>query len=64
MKPKEEVKTVRLKRLEGKLILILKSKRYLESELEKIRNKENYVKNNINKEKKAISLINKAKRLR
>jgi len=64
MKAKREEKTVRLKRLEGRLILILKSKRYLESEIEKIKKKESYIKNKISKEKKAISLINRARRLR
>lgn len=64
MKTKGEVKTARLKSFEGKLILLLKSKNYLENELEKVRNKESYIRNKISKEKKAISLINKARKLR
>ena len=64
MKAKREEKTVRLRRLEGRLVLLLKSRNYLESELEKIRKKESYIRNKISKEKKAISLINRAKRLR
>ena len=60
----KEVKTVRLRRLEEKLILIQKSKNYVENELEKIRGREAFLRDKISKEKKAISLVNRAKRLR
>jgi predicted nucleic acid-binding Zn-ribbon protein len=61
---KKEVKTVRLRRLEQNLALIQKSENYLEDELRKIREKEAYIRDKISKEKKAISLISRAKKLR
>jgi len=64
MESGKEVKTTRLKKLEGKLSLILKSKNYIENELRRIRDKEKETREKISKEKKAISLINRAKKLR
>jgi sugar diacid utilization regulator len=64
MKAKKEVKTARLKSFEGKLALIMKFKNYLENELERIRNRESFIRGKISKEKKAISLVNRAKKLR
>lgn len=64
MVQKKEMKTVRLRKLEGKLALLEKSRNYVEGELKKIREKENYIRDKIRKEKKAILLVNKAKRLR
>ena len=64
MKTKKEIKTVRLRRLEGKLALIQKSGDYLENELKKIRDKESILRDKIRKEKKAIALVTRAKRLR
>lgn len=64
MVQKKEEKTIRLKRLEQKLLLILKSKDYVENELKKIRQKEMDVRGKIRKEKKAISFVNRAKKLR
>ena len=64
MKTKKEIKTVRLRRLEGKLALIQKTENYLGNELKKIRDKESILRNKISKEKKAIALVNRAKRLR
>lgn len=60
----KEVKTTRLKKLEEKLFLILKSKNYVENELKRIRDKEKETREKIRKERKAISLIIKAKKLR
>ena len=60
----KEMKTARLKRLETKLLFIEKSKAYLEKELVKIRVKEKIIKEKISKEKKAIALVIKAKKLR
>ena len=56
MESKKEVKTIRLKRFEGKLALIQKSKNYVEDELKKIRDKERYIKDKIGKEKKQSHL--------
>ena len=64
MKQKKETKTIRLKRLEGKLAIVIKSKNYAENELKKIQGIEQIIKEKIRKEKKAISLVNRAKRLR
>ena len=58
------MKTVRLRRLEAKLSLMNKSEDYVKKELEKIRKKGAILRNKISKEKKAISLVNKAKKLR
>ena len=64
MASKKEVKTVRLRRFEEKLVLIQKSKNYLENELKKIRDKESVLRDKISKEKKAIALVTRAKKLR
>ncbi|MEK9207808.1 MAG: hypothetical protein AAB922_04950 [Patescibacteria group bacterium] len=64
MASKKEVKTVRLRRFEEKLVLIQKSKNYLENELKKIRDKESVLRDKISKEKKAIVLVTRAKKLR
>ncbi|GAI99280.1 unnamed protein product [marine sediment metagenome] len=64
MKTKEEVKSNRLKALEKKFAIIEKSKNYLEQELFKIRDIEKKLREKIRKEKKAISLLNMAKKLR
>jgi len=61
---KKEIKTVRLRRFEYKLSLIQKSRTYVENELKKIREKEAFIRGKIRKEKKAITLVNRAKRLR
>ena len=61
---KKEIKTVRLKRLEGNLALVMKSKRYVEGELDRVREKEEILRKKIGRQKKAISLVNKAKKLR
>ncbi len=60
----KEVKTTRLKEFEKKLLIIKKTKAYLEKEILKIRDKETKMKEKIMKEKQAISLVNKAKKLR
>jgi len=60
----KEVKTTRLKEFEKKLLIIKKTKAYLEKEIFKIRDKETKMKEKIIKEKQAISLVNKAKKLR
>jgi hypothetical protein len=64
MEQKKEIKTVRLKRLEEKLALIQKTKDYLENELRKVREKEAYTRDKMGKERQAIVLVNKAKKLR
>lgn len=64
MKSKKEAKTVRLRRLEDKLALVQKTENYLEEELKKIRDKGAVLREKIRKEKKAISLANRAKSLR
>ena len=64
MKAKKETKTIRLKRLENKLAFLQKSKKYVDSELDRIRKREKDLSKKISKEKKAISLVNKAKKLR
>ena len=64
MKMKKEAKTVRLRRLEGKLAIIEKTENYLENELRKVKDKEAVLREKIRKEKKAISLVNRAKKLR
>jgi len=61
---KELRKSNRLKRLEGKLSVTQKSKEYLERELSTIKGKEEKLKDKIRKEKQAISLIDRAKKLR
>jgi len=61
---KKEVKSNRLKEFEKRLSIIQKSKNYLEKELFKIKDKEKKLRERITKEKKAISLVNKAKTLR
>ena len=57
-------KTTRLKKLEEKLFLILKSKNYVENELKRIKDKEKETREKISKEKKAISFSNMVKKLR
>ena len=64
MKKEEVIKTSCLKKLEKKLAIIEKSKDYLATELSKIRAEETELKGKIRKEKEAVSLMNKAKRLR
>lgn len=63
-KKKKEVKSSRLKKLEKDFSIIEKSKNYLEKELSKIKNKEGQLKEKIRKEKQAIFLTEKAKKLR
>lgn len=63
-KAKKEVKTRRLKSFEKQLSVTLKSKEYLEKELEKIKKKEIAQRKKIAKEKQAITLSLRAKRLR
>ena len=60
----KEVKTNTLKKLEKRLKIIGKSGNYIEQELFKIKEKERKLKEKIRKEKKAISFVNRAKRLR
>ena len=57
MEKRVMMKTVRLRNLEEKLSLILKSKSYLDRESSKLRSKESEVRKKISMEKKAISLI-------
>jgi predicted nucleic acid-binding Zn-ribbon protein len=64
MEPEKELKTKRLRKLEEKLSFILKSKCYVENEIKKIREKEKETREKISKEKKAIYLVNRAKKLR
>jgi hypothetical protein len=64
MKTEEVIKTSRLEKLEKKLGVIEKSKNYLETELSKIKAQEAELKEKTRKEKQALSLMNKAKRLR
>ena len=64
MKTEEVIKTSRLEKLEKKFEVTAKSKNYLETELSKIRIQETELKAQIRKEKEAVSLMNKAKRLR
>ena len=61
---KKEVSSARLENFKERLKIIQKSKAYLENELPKIREREERLRKKISKEKKAISLINRAKRLR
>ena len=64
METEEMIKTSRLEKLEKKLVIIEKSKNYLGTQLAKIRAEEAELKGKIRKEKEAVSLMNKAKRLR
>jgi len=64
MKTEEVIKTSRLEKLEKKLVIIEKSKNYLEKELSKVKTEEAELKGKIRKEREAVSLTNKAKRLR
>jgi hypothetical protein len=64
MKKERVVKTSRLKDLENKIGIIEKSKDYLMKELSKIRVRETELKERLRKEKQAVSLMNKAKKLR
>ena len=64
MKTEEVIKTSRLEKLEKKLVIIEKSKNYLETELSKVKTEEAELKGKIRKEREAVSLTNKAKRLR
>lgn len=61
---KKEVKSARLRNFEGRYKMLDKSRKYLEKELSKVREKEAVLRKHISKEKRAISLINRAKRLR
>ena len=54
----------RLRNFLARLVMIGKSKKYLENELVKVREKEPGLRKKISKERKAVSLINRAKRLR
>ncbi len=64
MEKNKEVKSSYLKRLEKKLIGIEKSENYLMEEISKIRQKKAKLKEKIKKEKRAISLMNRAKKIR
>ncbi|MBI2043606.1 hypothetical protein HYT25_04425 [Candidatus Pacearchaeota archaeon] len=61
---KKELTSARLKNFKRKLTVTEKSKQYIEKELPKIRNKEAELRKKMSREKKAISLINRAKKLR
>ncbi|MBU2562488.1 MAG: hypothetical protein KKF68_02400 [Nanoarchaeota archaeon] len=61
---KKSEKSNLLKKLEGKIVIVDKTKNYLKEETSKIRKEEEKLKRKISKEKKAISLINRAKKLR
>ena len=61
---KKELTSARLKNFRQKLVVTEKSKQYLEKELPKIRDKEAVLRKKMSREKKAISLINRAKKLR
>ena len=64
MKKEEVIKTSRLESLEKKLVILEKSKNYLQTELSKLRADETELKAKIRKEKEATALTDKAKRLR
>lgn len=65
MKKKGIVNTSsRLKHLKAKMDVLTKASTYLSKELSKVREKEAVLRKKISKEKKAISLVNRAKRLR
>ena len=61
---KEVINSVRLENFKQRLRNILKSKEYIERELPKLRDRETKLREKISKEKEAISLVNRAKRLR
>lgn len=61
---RKEVESNRLTELREKLSVVEKSKEYIEKELPKLRDSIFGLKDKIRKEKKAISLINRAKRIR
>lgn len=61
---KKETKTTRLKKLEENLKVTKKSREYLETELFKIKEREVRINEKIGKEKQAMALTNKAKKLR
>ena len=61
---KKELTSARLKNFRQKLAVTEKSKQYIEKELPKIRDKETVLRKKMSREKKAISLINRAKKLR
>ena len=61
---KKEVVSGRLMHLQENLKVVLKSKDYLERELPRLRDRESSLRDKISKEKKAIALVNRAKRLR
>ncbi|MEK6842818.1 MAG: hypothetical protein AABX84_03295 [Nanoarchaeota archaeon] len=63
-KERKEVNSRRLGNLRARLAITEKSKMYLEKELPKLRDREWKLREKISKEKKAISLVNRAKRLR
>ena len=64
MKDTKKEMSGRLKKLLENLLIAEKSGRYFEGELSKIREQERRLREKIRKERKAISLINQAKRLR
>ena len=61
---KKDLTSARLKNFKKKLVVTEKSKKYIEKELPKIRDKEAELRKRMSNEKKAISLINRAKKLR
>ncbi len=63
-KMQKEVKSSRLRKLKRRFEVIERSENYLKEELSKIREKKAQLKEKIRKEKKAISLTNRARMLR
>ena len=61
---KEVVNSVRLENFRQALRNVLKSIGYIQKELPRLRESESVLKTKISREKKAISLVNRAKRLR
>ncbi|MEK6819974.1 MAG: hypothetical protein AABY03_02145 [Nanoarchaeota archaeon] len=61
---KEVVSSVRLENFRQALRNVLKSIGYVQKELPRLRENEFILKKKISREKKAISLVNRAKRLR
>ena len=61
---RKEVTSARLENFRARLAMIDKSKKYLEKELPRLRDRESDLRKKISKERKAIYLVNRAKRLR
>ena len=61
---RKEAVSNRLRNFQQKLAIVGKSKDYLERELPRLRERKAYLKEKISKEKKAIALVNRAKKLR